>query len=49
MAIATLLVVFGVIVMFAVKACTKPEGMSWLGTTAGPSTRTHTPPWFGDA
>jgi hypothetical protein len=48
MGIVTVLVVFGILIMLVVKGCTTPDAPDWMGTTSGPSTTAHTPPWFGD-
>ena len=48
MGIVTVLLVLGVLIAFVVKGCTTSEELGWIGTTSGPSTTAHTPPWFGD-
>ena len=39
---------FGIVIALVVKGCTTPDELGWIGTTSGPSTTAHTPPWFGD-
>jgi hypothetical protein len=46
--IVVALLVFGIVIALVVKGCTTPEELGWIGTTSGPSTTAHTPPWFGD-
>ncbi len=46
--IVAALLVFGIVIALVVKGCTTPDELGWIGTTSGPSTTAHTPPWFGD-